>query len=86
MLAARLAAMSSWAKPTAWSRSPNLEDARLVVLCGDPPPAEQAAAFFVVYADPRRHRQIAERADRPPVANLESFRLAVLDASLFERN
>jgi FMN reductase (NADPH) len=46
----------------------------------------QAGAFFVVCADSRRHRLIAERLDKPYVGNLETWLPAVIDASLFVQN
>ena len=60
--------------------------ARLVELCGDQPMVADAPAFFVVCGDAHRHRLVCERAGRPFVANLETFLLAVIDASLFAQN
>ena len=59
---------------------------RLAVLTGDQKQVAQAGAFFVVCADQRRHRLIAQREERAYCANLESFLVGVIDASLFSQN
>lgn len=58
----------------------------LVDLTGGQPQVAAAGAFFVVCGDQRRHRLMAERAGRPYEPNLETFLLAVVDASLFAQN
>jgi nitroreductase len=60
--------------------------ARLVELTGDQPQVGEAGAFFVVCADQRRHRLMAERAGRDYRPNFETFLTAVIDASLFAQN
>lgn len=60
--------------------------AELRVLCGDQEQVERAGAFFVVSADQRRHRLIAEDAGRAFAPNLESFLVCVIDAALFAQN
>ena len=67
-----------------------IEDAgrrsKLAELTGGQPQVEQAGAFFVVCADQRRHRLVTQRAGEPYEANLETFLVAVVDASLFAQN
>lgn len=60
--------------------------ARLMELCGGQAMVREAGAFFVVLGDLRRHWLIAEDAGREAVDNLETFLLAVVDASLFAQN
>jgi hypothetical protein len=43
-------------------------------------------AFFIVCADMRRHRLLAEQCGAPCEENVESFLLSVIDASLFAQN
>lgn len=62
------------------------ERRRLAELCGAQPQVAEAGAFFVVCADQRRHRLAAELRRRPYVPNLETFLVAVIDASLFAQN
>jgi len=59
---------------------------RLAELCGAQAMVATAGAFLVVCGDARRHRLLAERTGRAFVANLETFLLAVVDASLFAQN
>ncbi len=59
---------------------------RLVELTGQQRMVAQAAAFFVVLADSRRHRLIAQAHERPFDTHLEGFLLATIDASLFAQN
>jgi len=66
-------------------RDPN-ERRRLAELCGGQAQVAEAGAFFVVCADQRRHRLAAELRERPYVPNLETFLVAVIDASLFAQN
>ncbi len=60
--------------------------ARLRELCGDQEQVERAGAFFVVCAEQRRHRLVAEEAGTPLACNLETFLVDVIDASLFAQN
>ena len=59
---------------------------RLVELTGGQKKVADCGAFLVVCGDTRRHRLIARRAGKPHASNLESFMLAVIDASLFAQN
>lgn len=85
--AAQQASTSSWIQAYALIQ---IEDratrARLRVLTGDQEQVERAGAFFVVAADGRRHRLVAERDGAPRAPNLETFLLGVVDASLFAQN
>jgi nitroreductase len=56
---------------------------RLAELTGGQPQVAQAGAFFVICGEVRRHALAAERAGSLMARNLESFLLAVIDASLF---
>lgn len=60
--------------------------ARLAELTGGQPQVADAGAFFCVCGDVRRHRLVAAREGRPNVQNLETFLLAVIDATLFAQN
>lgn len=62
------------------------ERARLVELTGGQPQVAEAGAFFVVSADQRTHRLVAEREGRSLASNLESFLVDVIDAALFAQN
>ena len=55
---------------------------RLVTLTGGQTKVADAAGFFVICGDTRRHRLAAERAGRPYDSRLEAFLLAVIDATL----
>jgi nitroreductase len=57
--------------------------AKLAELTGGQSHVQKAGGFFVVCGDVRRHALAAERAGSPMASNLESFLLAVIDASLF---
>ena len=85
--AAQMAATSHWVQAYALLQ---IEDpatrARLRELTGEQAHVEEAGAFFLVCADARRHRLIADRAGVPYVPNLESFLTGVVDASLFAQN
>ena len=59
---------------------------RLVTLTGGQTKVADAAGFFVICGDTRRHRLAAERAGRPYDSRLEAFLLAVIDATLFAQN
>jgi FMN reductase (NADPH) len=85
--AARQASTSSWIH--AYSLLQITEPAtrgRLAELTGGQAQVQEAGAFFAVCGDVGRHRLVAERADKPYVANLETFLLATVDASLFAQN
>lgn len=85
--AARQAATSSWVHAYSLIQIAEPEvRSRLAHLCADQIQVEAAGAFFVVCGDTRRHRLLAERAGAPYVSNLETFMLAVVDASLFAQN
>lgn len=58
----------------------------LARLAGDQEQVAAAGGFFVVCADQRRHRLVAAEAGAPFAPNLESFLVAVIDASLFAQN
>jgi len=84
---AQMAATSSWIQAYSLVQVTRPEErARLTELCGGQPQVERAGAFFVVCGDVRRHRIAAERAGSEHVSNLETFLLAVIDASLFAQN
>lgn len=59
---------------------------RLVELTGNQVKVAQAAAFFVVLGDTRRHRLILNENNRDYDARLEGFLLTAIDASLFAQN
>ena len=85
--AAQQAASSSWIQAYALIEVTDAgERGQLAELTGGQPQVRQAGAFFVVCADVRRHRLLAERSGKPYVANLETFLLASIDASLFAQN
>lgn len=58
----------------------------LVERTGGQPQVARAGRFFVVCAEQRRHRLAAARLGRPYVANLETFLVDVIDATLFAQN
>jgi nitroreductase len=60
--------------------------ARIAELSGNQAYVADCGAFFVVCGDMRRHRLIADRAGKRRTDNLETFLLAVIDASLFAQN
>lgn len=66
-------------------RSPQTRE-QLIELTGGQPYVAQCGAFFTVLADQRRHKLLSERHNSPHVDNLETFLLAVIDASLFAQN
>jgi nitroreductase len=66
-------------------RDPSVR-ARLVELTGGQPYVAGCGAFFAVLADQRRHKLLSARHDAAHVDNLETFLLAVVDASLFAQN
>lgn len=58
----------------------------LVTLTGGQRYVAEAGAFFVMCGDLRRHRLVARGQGKPHQDNLETFLLAVIDASLFAQN
>jgi len=85
--AARMAPTSSWIQAYALVEVTDPDErSRLVELTGGQPQVGAAGVFFVVCGDARRHGLVARRAGKPHVANLETFLLAVVDASLFAQN
>jgi len=62
------------------------ERAEIAELAGGQEHVERAGAFFVVCADQRRHRLLAAANGRAYAPNLETFLVAVVDASLFAQN
>lgn len=85
--AAQMAATSHWVQAYALLQvEAPATRARLRELTGEQAHVEEAGAFFVVCADARRHRILAERAGVPYVPNLETFLTGVVDAALFAQN
>jgi len=85
--AARQAATSSWIHAYSLLQVTDpAERATLADLTGGQPQVAEAGAFFAVCGDVRRHRLVAERLGKPYVGNLETFLLAVVDASLFAQD
>lgn len=85
--AAEMASTSSWIQ--AYSLIQVTDGGQRVALrelTGDQPQVERAGAFFCVCADVRRHQIVALDAGAPYAGNLETFLLAVVDASLFAQN
>lgn len=85
--AAQMASTSSWIQ--AYSLLQVTDPAKRSALreyTGDQAQVEEAGAFFCISADTRRHRLIAEREGAPYEGNLETFILAVTDATLFAQN
>jgi nitroreductase len=60
--------------------------AALAEAAGGQAQVSEAGAFFVVHADLRRFRVMAEGLGRPFAPNLEAFLVAVIDAALFAQN
>ena len=85
--AARMASTSSWiqAYHLLQVTDPGVR-ANLAALSGGQAQVEEAGAFFVVSADTRRHRQVAEERGAPYESNLETFLSVVIDAGLFAQN
>lgn len=85
--AARMAATSSWIQAYSLLQVVDeAERAQLAELTGNQAQVADAGAFFVVSADIRRHVLVAREAKAERVDNLETFLLAVIDASLFAQN
>lgn len=85
--AAQQAATSSWIQGYALLQVEDAaERATLAELCGGQRQVAEAGAFFVVCGDVRRHRLVAQDAGAERVDNLETFLLAVVDATLFAQN
>ena len=85
--AAQMASTSSWIQAYSLLQVTDPEKRRtLRDYTGDQAQVEEAGAFFCVSADTRRHRLIAEREGAPYESNLETFLLALTDATLFAQN
>ncbi len=85
--AAQMAATSSHIQAYAVVRVVDPEvRSELVTLTGGQRYVASCGAFLVIAGDVRRHRLVAERAGVDNVQNLETFLLAVVDASLFAQN
>lgn len=59
---------------------------RLAELCGNQRQVAESGAFLVICADARRHGLLAERQAQSCAQNLETFLVAIVDASLFAQN
>lgn len=57
-----------------------------IEISGGQEKVRDCGAFFIVCADMRRHRLLAERCGCDCEENVESFLLSVIDASLFAQN
>ncbi|MCH2135165.1 MAG: NADPH-dependent oxidoreductase [Phycisphaerales bacterium] len=57
-----------------------------IEISGGQEKVRDCGAFFVMCADMRRHRLLADRCGAPCEENVESFLLSVIDASLFAQN
>lgn len=85
--AAQMASTSSYIQAYSALRVRDPETrARLAELTGGQPQVAEAGAFLVILGDVRRHALLAKEAGRGLARNLESFLLAVIDASLFAQN
>lgn len=85
--AAQQAATSSWVQAYALLEVTDPQArARLRELTGGQAQVEESGAFFCVCGDVRRHGLVAADAGVPCEQNLETFLLAVIDASLFAQN
>ncbi len=58
----------------------------MIEVSGGQEKVRDCGAFFVICADMRRHRLLAERCGVACEQNVESFLLSVIDASLFAQN
>ncbi len=85
--AARRAATSSWIQAYSLLQITEVERReQLADWTGGQPQVSQAGAFFVLNADVRRHRLVAQHLQKPYVGNFETFLVAVIDATLFAQN
>ncbi len=85
--AAQMASTSSWIQAYSLLQVHEAAERRsLAELSGGQAQVHETGAFFVVLADTRRHLLAAGKQEREHVQNLESFLLAVVDASLFAQN
>lgn len=85
--AAQMASTSSNVQAYSLLRVRDVKSRELLVeWSGGQPQVARAGAFFVVCADQRRHRLAAESHGRAYEPNLETFLVAVVDASLFAQN
>ena len=85
--AAQCAATSSWVQAYHLIQVTD-EDHRASIaeLSGGQSHVSEAGAFFVICADSRRHRLVAERASKEIADSTETFVIALVDASLFAQN
>lgn len=60
--------------------------AELADAAGGQAQVREAGALFVVHADQRRFRLVAEELEKPFAPNLEAFLVEVIDAALFAQN
>ena len=58
----------------------------LVELTGGQTKVLRCGTFLIICGDTRRHRLLADKAERPYDTQLEAFLLATVDASLFAQN
>lgn len=85
--AARMASTSSWVQAYHLLQVTRADRrAELASLCGGQAQVAEAGAFFVVSADTRRHRLVAEERGAAYEGNLETFLTVVIDAALFAQN
>ena len=85
--AAQHASTSSWIQAYSLLEITDPESReRLAHLTGDQAQVAESGTFFCVCGDVRRHHLVAEDAGAPCEQNLETFLLAVVDASLFAQN
>lgn len=59
---------------------------RLAQLASDQPQITEAGAFFVLCGEQKRHRLVAKARGESYEPNLETFLVAIIDASLFIQN
>lgn len=85
--AAQMASSSSAVQAYSVLRVTDMEKRRaLVRLTGNQTKVAACGAFLVICGDARRHRLVARRAAAEHRQNVESFLVAVIDASLFAQN
>ncbi|MFT7667530.1 MAG: FMN reductase (NADPH) [Planctomycetota bacterium] len=85
--AAQMAATSSNVQPYALIRVEDVEKREaLAELCGGQSQVEKSGAFFILCADQKRFRLIAESSSGAYSPNLESFMVGAIDGSLFAQN
>ena len=85
--AAQMAASSSNVQPYSLLQVHDAAAREALAECsGGQSQVAQAGAFFVVCAEQRRHRLLAEDRGQPYVPNLETFLVGAIDAALFAQN